>query len=473
MSASEAVSLQPSVKADRPIVSATADAPPDWILKNIADASQNTAQIYFVYVGALAYCALTVVTASDQSLVLNEAVRLPIVGLDVPFAGFFALCPILLILLFVYLQIYISRVKTLTSDLRARGMAIEKGRLYPWLLNIADDPDPAPIGSLQSLVAEVSVWWLLPAVLVLFAIKVIKKHDPALSYVVNLSPLIAGAVAWWFWSHYPRSRPERARLGVRRTLLIVPAAALLAFSGLSIGYVIPRANKGVPPEFLKKWTCVDLSFRLLVNEPKSTDYAAIHWADLRGVHLEGAELSSSVLKRADLRSAHLEHASLVSVNLERADLAGAYLEGANLSGANLTGALLTEARLESTTLSNATLLNANLESADLKAAKLTGANLHCANLASADLQGATLAGSNMMQVDVWRTQGLSMAQLLTVRSIYRPLVPTAVLAQTKALNEVLFDEPQLDVADESSLFDVLNCTWRHVQVPQVPQPPQP
>jgi uncharacterized protein YjbI with pentapeptide repeats len=69
------------------------------------------------------------------------------------------------------------------------------------------------------------------------------------------------------------------------------------------------------------------------------DMAGVHLerADLRGAHLEGANLCGAHLSAADLRGAHLEGANLCGAHLSAADLRGAHLEGANLCGAHMEG----------------------------------------------------------------------------------------------------------------------------------------
>ena len=63
------------------------------LLDNTAEASKNARRIYIIYVSFLLYCALTVVSISDRQIILNDAVSLPILRMDVPLNGFFILAP--------------------------------------------------------------------------------------------------------------------------------------------------------------------------------------------------------------------------------------------------------------------------------------------------------------------------------------------------------------------------------------------
>ncbi len=41
---------------------------PGWLLDNIAEASKNARKIYLLYIGFLAYCALTVVSTTGRQI---------------------------------------------------------------------------------------------------------------------------------------------------------------------------------------------------------------------------------------------------------------------------------------------------------------------------------------------------------------------------------------------------------------------
>ncbi len=65
-------------------------AAPDWLLDNIAEAFKKRPQEFtWLYIGFLAYCALTVVSTTDRQIVLNEPAKLPIINVEVALNGFF------------------------------------------------------------------------------------------------------------------------------------------------------------------------------------------------------------------------------------------------------------------------------------------------------------------------------------------------------------------------------------------------
>src|SRR5262249_49674497 len=158
--AKEAIKIEPTDHQDKPEA-------PSWLFENIAEASKHGRQIYLLYIGFLAYCMLTVVSTTDRRIILDEPAKLPIVNVEIPLLGFFLTAPFIAILIFIYFQVYLYRIRGLISDLQAQYAPIRKRRLYPWMINIACDPEPGIIGKIQTGVVKLSLWWSLPIVLAL------------------------------------------------------------------------------------------------------------------------------------------------------------------------------------------------------------------------------------------------------------------------------------------------------------------
>ena len=158
------------------------EEPPPWLYDRISDASNNAGQVFTIYLGFLAYCALTVISTTDRQIILNERAHLPIINLEVPLNGFFWLAPIILLLSFGYLQLSLHRLNALTFYLGAKYSGVDSRRVYPWIMNIGKNPEPDIIGRLQVFTANFILWIPLPVILSLNALWYIKKHEPILSY---------------------------------------------------------------------------------------------------------------------------------------------------------------------------------------------------------------------------------------------------------------------------------------------------
>ena len=405
---------------------------PEWIIDNIAEASRNARAIYLLFIGFLAYCAITVINTKDMQLILNETAHLPIINLDVPLNGFFLLSPVLAIIVFIYLQLYIHRLKGLINDLRTNYPSVEKRRLYPWMLNIAEDPEPGIIGRLQKIMFNFSLWWLLPIVLIFFPLGFLRKHDPFWSNIVGLIPVFGTAVVIWFWCQYERVKLKRFLHGNPGKISL--SIMVLLFGIYYIFFLIPWSFDGDKSGLLRHLLYVDLSYQKLVNE-QEIEYETLYWVDLAGANLEGANFTESILKRANLRNSKLINANFYNANLEgarledaklqcanlrkakldSADLSGAHLQGAHLDSAQLQGAKLMGAQLQGTHLDSAQLQGAKFRGAQLQGAFLRKAQLQSAELREAQLQGAILTSAELQGAILWMAEldsaDLSNAQL--------------------------------------------------------------
>ena len=307
---------------------------PAWLLENITEASKNASSVYFVYLGLLAYCALTVFSTNDRRLIIGRNVTLPIVNLEVDLDGFFLAVPLITILVFIYFQIYIYRLKNLLIDLKTKYAPVGRGGLYPWILNIAEEPDPGIIGKAQVAIVKLTVWWSLPLVLAIMHIRYLEKHDP-ISYGLSLFPIFSVVVALFFWHHYEKPQWSGFILwsSGKRIFILVTVLCVIT----NYWYIIPQVMKGNLPLFN-----VDLSYQGLVAKP---EFEAIYWADFRKVNLRGGNFDNSNLGKANLRETKMGRATLIGANLQKADLIGAELQNASLIGAELQNASLIGADL--------------------------------------------------------------------------------------------------------------------------------
>ena len=459
--------------------------PPKWLIDNVAEASINARKLFFIYIGFISYCALTIVSTTDRQLVIGGNVKLPVINVEVGLTGFFIIAPAIAIILFVYFQLYLRRLEALKAKLRDDCPKMDKMRLYPWMINMVEAPEAGFGGWLQRRFVSFSLWWSLPLLLVLFALWFLKKNEPILSYFVGALPVIGALLALYFrhineervnntpsWSQwvdikimyalYSRlfnkdqvnetiSEVEQVMLWSGRYSLLI---YLIIFELVFIFYWTPSALKGELPKFT-----VDLSYQKLITEPKKDqDYKELYWGNFNGLNLRGANLKSVVLKRADLRAANLKWANLLEANLYSADLEGANLEGANLGRADLQEASLGVANLKGANLwganlQKASLLWANLEKADLREANLQGtdlqgADLFGANLEKADLAGANLAKANLRGADLEGVKNLTVEQLSRVKTLYgvKNLEPKLMEAIKKDYPHLL-EEPKEEPKD--------------------------
>lgn len=392
-------------------------AAPQWLLDNITEASKNARGIYFLYVGFLVYCALTVISTTDRQLVLpQEKAKLPIINVEISVIIFFVVAPLVAIFIFWYFQLYLQKLKDLKDQLKSTYPNYNLSNLYPWMLNFVDEPRKDTIGTMRRIVVNVSLWWLLPGVLLLFPMWFIRKHDPVLSWVIGmLYPLIGTGLIIWFWCQHESLKITFSKafwfrnygksilggLMILFGLVLFPMGNYLAFSGIRLKI------SGTNIEPITQYLHIDLRYQKLIEEPRQ-DYETLYWLDLNGFHLEGANLTGAILKKADFRKANLTRSKMEDANIERANFQEAKLLGANfiraqLSRANFLGTLLTDARfwyaqLDSTDFSYAQLESANFAGAQLKNVNFWYTQLDKAIFADTQLNYANFTGAKLSDV---------------------------------------------------------------------------
>lgn len=130
-----------------------------------------------------------------------------------------------------------------------------------------------------------------------------------------------------------------------------------------------------------------------VNEQRASggedDPVATVEIDLRGIALEGMDLSHAKLSHLKMPKAWLESVDLSEARMEHVDLTGAHLEDARLEETVLNNATLTGARMNTRKATNAHFVDADLKGAHLEGAKLVGANLTRAKLPGAQVDSHT------------------------------------------------------------------------------------
>jgi hypothetical protein len=173
--------------------------------------------------------------------------------------------------------------------------------------------------------------------------------------------------------------------------------------------------------------------------------------NLRGAHLEGAQLQGIDFRHTQLQRANLQDAQLQGAYAPRAQLQCAVLwdalleranlEGAQLQGAKLIGAQLQRANLQDTQLQEAYLIGAKLQGADFRSARLQGAMLSDANLQGAIFLDAQLAGANLAGAQLTGARGLTIEQLSAVETLYKATLDLPLKEQIKQRYPHLLDAP--------------------------------
>jgi uncharacterized protein YjbI with pentapeptide repeats len=132
------------------------------------------------------------------------------------------------------------------------------------------------------------------------------------------------------------------------------------------------------------------------------------------------------LKQKGYGSDFLKEVDLSNVDLSKRDLRFLSLKEANLSGC---------------TLEKADLSYVNLKEANLTGALLVKANLSRANLKEALVKNVNFSGANLYMADIHDAEGLTAAQLLSTKSLYKTWLPSALAEDVEKANPKLFKVP--------------------------------
>ncbi|MFH1374081.1 MAG: pentapeptide repeat-containing protein [bacterium] len=376
---------------------------PDWLFDNIAEASKLARRIYFAYISLALYTGIMIVSVSDRQLLLNENIMMPNQGIGVPLTGFYILASLVVPFLYIYYQLYVGRIGGLVAQLEAEYQPVPKRRLYPWMINIAADPEPGFIGQLQRGVVDITGFGLVVAVIIAAAGSIIRTEMSGLQaymfvlYIGALAGLLmfilrerrrSGAAGLFIFSGLPRS------LMTAVTVAGIVAACVVASWLLSFGPFRPH---------------YDFSFQSLVSKP-TLETKGVYWLYLREARLRRAQLLHTDLRHTDLTDANLWEAEGDSANFTACNFFRAHLDEGVFRGVMLDSAILDSATLNSGDFSyararfvrmvGAQALGTNFTSADFTSSDFSGSDLTVAVFQNATLDNCEMSHCNLSRANL-------------------------------------------------------------------------
>lgn len=270
------------------------------------------------------FCLLTIGRSDKEIFEGDLSVVVPFAQVPVSFKAFLLVAPVLLILIWSYLQFFIRELDG--SELSALRSRI-------------------PTMVVLSQRAPKFFFWLISDALV-----------PALLVAMTFRALFLPYAPWWFvfllavfvWRGLRTSRAKLGSIVLWSTFLIFALIVAIA------------------PNYARSVWQIDL---------RRADLTGKEMRRLRLTHADfaHAKLEEANLKDATLRNANLFRSVLSNAILRRADLSLIDGRYAIFSKAELVDAMFIEARLNGAEFGNAELHGANFRGADLSSANLKGA----------------------------------------------------------------------------------------------------
>ncbi len=391
------------------------------LLEAVNDASRNVRAAFLTFLVAGLYFAILIGSTTDEQLLKESGIVLPLLSVELPIVGFYIIAPWLFWLLHLNLLLLLRLLAGKIDRLPMRLPETFRHRLHTFPFT------QLRAGPRQAGAARFLLWamaWIsivaLPVIVLMWAqARFLAYHGDWITFFHQLAVLADLALLWLLWPRAAASKGLVKALGY--AVSIVLSLLLAAFSLFDA--VVPEGpwenNVGrlYPGNLLEKVfggrvRYLDLAEKTLVLEEAPPEILAAYIAskrdgemkaarlghtrglDLHDRDLRNADLSVARLDKADLREARLQGANLGLAKLQGADLRGAKLQGANLSGAELQGAALFDAELQGAVLSGAKLQGADLSGASLGGARLFNVDLRAANLRDVNF--------NKLTTDEWK-----------------------------------------------------------------------
>jgi uncharacterized protein YjbI with pentapeptide repeats len=437
----------------------------------VVDAASVSSGLWLSYLFVFFYLAIAAGGVTHRDLFFENPVKLPFLNVDLPLLGFFALGPLLFLIVHAYILLHFALLASKVGafdgalqdqiaddDTRARLRRQLPSNIFVQFLAGPREVRTGAMGFFLKAIAWISLVIGPIALLSFFQLQFLPYHNEAVSWWHRVTVLLDLVVLWTLWPSVARgtTTPLRWRDFGRGKVVaclatsMVPALLVFTvatFPGEWLDQHLPSLrfvptsltplNWASPHELL---VAGEIDF--IAQRPRSlwSNRLVLPWIDvidhakfdteikisnapltvsLRGRRLEGAVLPVANLRKVDFTGAQLDNALL-----SRADLRGARFHCAstglrmglsNKKGfafkcVSLRGAALDFAQLQGTLLVGAQLQGASFEEAQLQGASLDRAHLQGASLDRAHLQGASLDNAQLQgaSLDNAQLQGASL-----------------------------------------------------------------
>jgi uncharacterized protein YjbI with pentapeptide repeats len=388
--------------------------------KSLNDSATRVSTIWISYLLFGLYLLVSAGTATNKQLLLEESIKLPALGTEVPLKAFFVISPILFVLLqfYVLLQtLLLGRTAKAYNDVLDSTLKVESDNaifrerlantIFAQIFAGAPREREGRVGNILLGIT----WFTLIAspilVLLTFQLRFLPYHSPEVTWlhrVLISAELVIFFCLWpavldpekelhWhglglrFW----RSErwPEKSYQAIAAVILVL-SWVVFSFPGerhinlLSFRRLDSRQCDGSPGRLLGIGDRIALKDISIADIDKKVEDTAS----------AGDPSKTSVLR--DWSGRDFSCGTFVGIDFRRTSLEEAHFEGALLSRSfldkttHMQGVFLDDAILDHLTLEHFDLGGASLNRTRLNGASLTDVNVSLATFVGIDLSGATL-----------------------------------------------------------------------------------
>jgi uncharacterized protein YjbI with pentapeptide repeats len=466
----------------------------------VVDAATVGGGLWVSYLFVLFYLLIAAGGVTHRSLLLENPVKLPFLGVDLPLISFFWLGPALFLVLHGYVLLNFvllagkigdfdsELIAQITDDdVRTRLRRQLPNNIFVQFLAGSREIRRGIIGAALRAVAFVSLVLGPIGLLILFEFQFLPYHEAPITWWHRFTVVADIALLWVFWPAIYLGRRLKSAVaetnGPVKWLMI--ALSLVVIVLVVAVAVIPgeilAQNPGVFKWLQTRLVSGKVDFQSRRLESLWSNVLVLPDFD-QASELDQSSESKEVTRRRSLslRARHLEGAVLIGAKLAGVDFTGAHLQSVKLSAADLKGATFSfdcsgdswgpnrfdecKTDMRAASLDQAQLQGANLTGAQLQGASFRAAQLQGANLSRAEMQGSLIYLANLEAAD------LSLANLEAAEIVADDLIGTSL--QDADLRLAILANSQLQGADiltrqVQALLFADNYVWRSRAPPDV------
>jgi uncharacterized protein YjbI with pentapeptide repeats len=442
----------------------------------VVDAASVGAGLWFSYVFVLLYLLISVGGITHRDLFLESPVKLPFLNVDLPLLGFFALGPLIFLIVHAYVLLHFvllaGKVGDFDAELKAQikdeEVRTRLRRQLPSNVFVQFLAGPREVrkgvtGFMLRLVAQVSLVIGPILLLVFFELQFLPYHHWWITWWHRIAVLADIVLLWMLWPSIARGKRagiswrdlQRVKILTLAVLSLFPVLLVTTIATIPDEWleenlpslqIVPWWKDETDPQEPREWRLASLHELLVAGEvdmaarrPKSlwSNVLVVPGIDvIDHVKFDSEEKIEALPETISLRARHLEGEVLIGAVLRKANLTAAHLQFARLTGSDLRGAKAD--CIGDVAQGCAQLQNAELSGVKLQGASLDGARLQGAMFVFAELQGASLGGARLQSASLFYTQ-------LQGANLNGAQLQTAWLDQT-GLQGALLNEAQLQGA---------------------------
>ncbi len=429
---------------------------------NQASDVSRTAMLFLLIVAL--YLLIMVSQTDDMILLREETVELPLMQIGIPVVVFYAIAPLIFMLLHVNLLLRLSQLATAVvklRDLTSSTMVdsrISKSFAFDYSYMLLGTKSFEIKRLVMCLVFFLQVGVVPVTVLFFLQMHFLAYQDEGITFfhqfVTTLDLLFLATFAYSFVTKWSGVRPlDRKGKGravsaimltaaiLKRSVPFVPIALVAFFSWFILlvpdGYIEKKVNYPWQQEisgwiFTDWWKEPDVESELPLAEGEGAWFSGLknfltdkplgevrRYIDLSHATISLRDVSPFIvgaliqqdndatpkipcehIGKLKLEDRRLHYARFVGSKFECTELKNALMSGADLSGAHFIGAEMTGTDFSDANLSGADFAGSNLSGSEFRNANLRNAYLHGTNLSYAYFSRADLRHARLRRVDL-------------------------------------------------------------------------